>query len=430
MSDHELVEEIIDDINPDPDGTIPDLKTIFVSQANITDVLLPFPADGKGLPSKLRGSELARRFCARQSKHLHKEDDIDAAIKGDNLERLHLDEGIIDRHLRPEELGGTNHSTVYAVRTKTRGQPIEIAVKKVSRPHLKPKAWLDHVGEGNRNKYPDPHQDFFVRERDTLTKLRPKPHEKNDWHLARIRDDHIISIMSSFTDPSYFGLFLSPLGLCNLDTLLREYEGNMGSSEMLLCGRSVAQDKVQKWLFGCFGCLAAAVLFLHRSGLRHRDLKPKNIIIYDSGLGELKVCVIDFETAKKFEPGTGADTAGQPQVFTEDYLSPEKATNRPRTEKEDMYHLGRIFLEILIPLTGRKLGELKAKLQKDGDPRDEYLQVDKKFLKWSEFEHWLRNSETSTAGLNLNAALSWTIKLVCLNSVTINSKHQICTEID
>lgn len=439
MSNRKLVGQIIDDINADLDETSPDLKKIFFSQANITDVLLPFPADGKGLPSKFRGSAECARFCERQSEYLDKEDDIDAAIQGDNLRHLHLDDGIIDRRLLHKELGGTKHSTVYVVRTKTRGQPKEVAVKMVPRPHLKPQAWpsIDHVGDGKRDKYPDPHQDIFEREVFTLTTLRTKPLEKGDWHLGRIRDDHIISIMSSFTDPSHFGLFLSPLGLCDLESLLRQYEDDMGSSEINLCGMGVAQDKVQKWLFGCFGCLAATVLFLHQSELRHRDLKPKNIIIYESGftnqphetVDKWKVCVIDFATVKKFTPGSRADTEGQPQIFTPDYLSPEKATNQPRTEKEDMYHLGRIFLEILIPLTGRKLGELKAKLlEEPRDPLDQYLQVDKKFLKWTEFEDWLRNSVTSTAGLN--AALNWTIKLVCLNNITISSKHRICTETD
>lgn len=428
MSDHEHVQEIISGIKSD-------LDDIFFSQANITDVLLPFPADGRGLPSNFRKSpERIQRFCERQSEYLDKEDAIDAAIQGDSLRHLHLDAGIIDQHFLDNQgqaansLGETRYSTVYAVRTKKHGQPQELALKKLARPHLNPQGWsqIDHVGDGPRNRYPDPRQEAFERELSTLTKLRTKPRERGNWHLSRIRDDHIISIRSSFTDPSYFGLFLSPRGLCDLETLLRKYEGLTGSPEITLYGRRMVQAEMRSWLFGCFGCLAATVLFLHRSNLRHRDLKPKNVIIYESGLAhcpqgemvnEWKVCVIDFATAKEFTTGGNADTQGEPQIFTPSYVSPEKATKQPRTEKEDMYHLGRIFLEILIPLTGRKLDELEAKLLAEHEePRDQYLQVFEKFLKWSEFVDWLRNSGTSTTGIS--AALSWTIKLVCLNNVS------------
>lgn len=440
MFDHELVGTILDEITPDLDDIDPDLKDIFFSKANITDVLLPFPADGKGLPSDFaRSPGRVQKFCERQSEHLDKEDAIDVAIQGDIPKHLHLDKGVIDQHFLlenasndsrshdVENLGKTNYSAVYAVRVKRYGQPQKVALKKLPRPHLNPQEWLpsDHVGHGARNRYPDPRQDAFESELSTLRKLRIKSCEEDYWHLGRIRDDHIIRIRSSFTDPSHFGLFLSPSGLCDLGSLLSEYEGRMGSQEITLCDRRVVQAEVESWLFGCLGCLAATVLFLHQSNLRHRDLKPKNIIIYESGLtnhpreetvDKWKVCVIDFATAKEFATGNNLDTNGQPQIFTRDYLSPEKATNQPRTEKEDMYHLGRIFLEILIPLTGRKLNELKAQLlEEHEDPQDQYLQAFNKYLKWSEFVDWLQNTGTSTAGLS--AALSWTIRLVCFNNV-------------
>lgn len=434
MFDHKLVGEIIDEINPD-------LKDMFFSKANITDVLLPFPADGKGLPSDFaRSPGLVERFCERQIQHLDQEDAIDVAIQDDIPRHLHLDKGVIDQHFPldntsndsrghdVEILGETNFSTVYAVRVKRDGQPQKVALKKLARPHLNPQKWpsIDHVGHGMRDRYPDNRQDDFERELSTLRKLRTKSCEENNWHLGRIRDDHIIRIRSSFTDPFHFGLFLSPSGLCDLGSLLSEYESRMGSQEITLCDRRVIRAEVESWLFGCLGCLAATVLFLHQSNLRHRDLKPKNIIIYESGLTtsgreetvhNWKVCVIDFATAKEFSTGNNLDTKGQPQIFTPDYLSPEKAMNQPRTEKEDMYHLGRIFLEILIPLTGRKLSELKAKLlEEHGDPQQEYLQAFKKYLKWSEFEDWLQNTGTSTAALR--EALTWTIRLVCYKNVS------------
>lgn len=435
LDQSKLVGKIVDEINPD-------LKEIFVSKANITDVLLPFPADGKGLPSDFaRSRGLVQEFCERQSEYLDDEDAIDVAIQGDIPNHLHLDKGVIDQHFLLEnasndsrghdvkKLGETIYSTVYAVRAKRSGQPEKIAMKKLPRPHLNPQDWpsIDHVGHGIRDRYPDSRQDAFEREISTLTKLRTKSCEEGYWHLDRIRDDHIIRIRSSFTDPFHFGLFLSPSGLCDLGSLLSEYEGRMGSQEITLCDRRVVRAEVESWLFGCLGCLAATVLFLHRSKLRHRDLKPKNIIIYESGttnyaqeetVDKWKVCVIDFATAKEFTTGNNLDTKGQPRNFTPDYLSPEKATNQPRTEKEDMYHLGRIFLEILIPLTGRRLSELKAKLlEEHGHPHDQYLQAFEKYLEWSEFVDWLQNTGTSKKALHVRAALGWTIRLVCYNNV-------------
>lgn len=85
--------------------------------------------------------------------------------------------------------------------------------------------------------------------------------------------------------------------------------------------------------------LAAA----HDAGLIHRDVKPENVLLSDTG----QVKIADFGLARAVSASTGTATL----VGTVAYLSPELVLGRPAEAQSDIYSTGVLLFELL---TGRQ----------------------------------------------------------------------------
>jgi serine/threonine-protein kinase len=105
----------------------------------------------------------------------------------------------------------------------------------------------------------------------------------------------------------------------------------------------------------CSGLEAA-----HASGLVHRDVKPRNLLLRPDGV--LKIA--DFgiaraaESTRVTEIGTILGTAA--------YLAPEQAQGLEATPAADLYSVGAVLYELLtgqVPYTATSLVELTAKQQ-------------------------------------------------------------------
>ena len=84
--------------------------------------------------------------------------------------------------------------------------------------------------------------------------------------------------------------------------------------------------------------ITCGLKILHRYGLSHNDIKPGNIII--SATGKVKICDMgstdNFNFIRKFGFGTNC------------YYSPQNLVGKERTQKDDMWALGVVFLEFLV----------------------------------------------------------------------------------
>ncbi|MFL5864343.1 MAG: Stk1 family PASTA domain-containing Ser/Thr kinase [Solirubrobacteraceae bacterium] len=86
-----------------------------------------------------------------------------------------------------------------------------------------------------------------------------------------------------------------------------------------------------------------AARFAHRRGVIHRDLKPHNVIVDDSGHAK----VTDFGIARA---GASDMTETGSIMGTAQYLSPEQAQGHPVSAASDLYSVGVVLYEML---TGR-----------------------------------------------------------------------------
>lgn len=100
-----------------------------------------------------------------------------------------------------------------------------------------------------------------------------------------------------------------------------------------------------------FVCLSEALSYLHESGVRHKDIKPKNILIDESGC----VVLTDFGISRRF-PKDKPHVTNSEWNFTRKYASPEMKDRRmPRDDPSDVFSLGCVFLEMATLLLGENL---------------------------------------------------------------------------
>jgi eukaryotic-like serine/threonine-protein kinase len=92
----------------------------------------------------------------------------------------------------------------------------------------------------------------------------------------------------------------------------------------------------------------------HRGEVVHRDVKPANLMLSDSG----EVKILDFGIA--WLRDASRDPAGSMVMGTPYYMSPEQAMGHPADARSDIYSLGITAFQMI---TGRRPFEAKSKVE-------------------------------------------------------------------
>ena len=89
--------------------------------------------------------------------------------------------------------------------------------------------------------------------------------------------------------------------------------------------------------------ICAAIEFSHRHGIIHRDIKPGNVMLTQTG----QVKVMDFGIARALASGASTMTQTSAVIGTAQYLSPEQARGEAVDARSDVYATGCVVFELL-----------------------------------------------------------------------------------
>jgi serine/threonine protein kinase len=198
---------------------------------------------------------------------------------------------------------------------------------------------------------------------------------ENELHnLKKLSHLHTVELVGSYTDPRFVGIIMSPVADCNLQQYLE------GTPEPSL-------------LRTFFGCLTVAVRFLHENYVRHKDIKPQNVLVYRS-----RVLLTDFGISRDWTEAGHSTTTG-PTTKTPRYCAPEVADFAPRNSSSDIWSLGCVFLEMWTVISGRSISALTQHLQTSGSLSSCYYLNPTGVVSWY--------SLASSSESNFDAPLHW-----------------------
>ncbi|KAH8702809.1 kinase-like domain-containing protein, partial [Phaeosphaeriaceae sp. PMI808] len=122
--------------------------------------------------------------------------------------------------------------------------------------------------------------------------------------FRKLRHKHVVQIVGSYTEPQSVTMIMSPVAECDL---LKFMENGPTTEGFLPVLRTFP------------GCLATALEYLHHEGIRHKDIKPSNILV-----NGCNILFTDFGISRDCD-GTRDATSGNPGAFTRQYSAPEVA---------------------------------------------------------------------------------------------------------
>lgn len=153
---------------------------------------------------------------------------------------------------------------------------------------------------------------------------------------------HVIRLFATYTTKRKGCLLLQPAAdEGDLQDYLDNYADALDATP-----RHSGLDDMARVLEQAFGCLSSALAYMHKNGIRHKDIKPQNILIHQG-----RVIYTDFGASKDTRKDGESTTEGLPDFLTRKYSPPEVLEHDKRNFAADVYSLGCVFIEILCAMS-------------------------------------------------------------------------------
>ena len=162
--------------------------------------------------------------------------------------------------------------------------------------------------------------------------------------MQQLRHHHIVTLAFALKASMRwtYELYMQPAAEDNLEDFLRRKDPGV-------------QDNTK--VFSWFGCLASALDYAHRNNIRHKDIKPKNVLVVDDGKS---VMLCDFGLAQHFSNRDAAASRGSRPSGTPEYWAPE--CEDPYADRDfpaDIFSLGAVYCQLINSLGGKSVDDFK-----------------------------------------------------------------------
>lgn len=288
--------------------------------------------------------------------------------------------------------------------------------------------------------------------RETDSQKARKMTAKEVENMKDLRHPHVAALLGTFTYQARLHILIFPAACCDLhefmkrmsrgfekdqvashsdgtstvdsDTTISKHlqNPNVGSANkhrehdaQEICSEpwplTIPVDEKNELLRTYFVCLSQALSYLHASGVRHKDIKPANILIDESG----SAILTDFGISRRFPKHTPHATNNE-RNFTRKYASPEMMEDETtlRDDPSDVFSLGCVFLEMATLLLGKNLHNLSdhyATIVNDSSKEEAYHCNLGSVHSWIDYlrtsrgfkpvqEHWLPGDRNEVSGFN------------------------------
>ena len=183
---------------------------------------------------------------------------------------------------------------------------------------------------------------FFIPEKPDPTQLGSIQNEISI--MRRLRHSHIVEFRGSYICNNLFFVLLLPVADESLSSYFPRTQG--------LDPRSQDHALACKAMISWPSCLFRALDYVHSIRIRHKDIKPANILI-KSG----RVYLTDFGISNDFLNLTTSGTDGAAGACTWMYAAPEIDQDERRGRATDVWALGCVVMELCTVASGENMLE-------------------------------------------------------------------------
>ncbi|KAL8857209.1 MAG: hypothetical protein Q9178_006264 [Gyalolechia marmorata] len=273
--------------------------------------------------------------------------------------------------------------------------------------------------------------------------------------LKNLRHNHVVQLVKTYQRGRVYAMILKPAATTDLERLILRYPGNKFDPTY--------QCKTREWLapilMYAFGCLSKGLAYIHSHNIRHKDIKPANIL-YEKALDNHgpRLLWADFGLAYDFS-ATGNSRTRNTRVYSQRYAAPEIVASRTKLVPErtanvrpdldrivecveemvvdaeiesefreteenghgrmtDIFSLGCVFLELLACLLNEKLPMDRKDAEDPKQPprNTKHLPQDVKMFSQHlpELTNWAQRHIGSDSDGKLNPLLGLAIKMISL----------------
>ncbi|KAI0439906.1 hypothetical protein F4803DRAFT_21438 [Xylaria telfairii] len=223
--------------------------------------------------------------------------------------------------------------------------------------------------------------------------------EKEIKSLKNLTHHHVVKLVGSYTDATSLGLIMSPVADMDLHAYLEL--------------KTIEPEHRKRMLRSYFGCLASALSYIHGENIRHKDIKPNNILVKDD-----RVLLSDFGTSRTCFDGhftsNGVSREGTPR-----YWAPEVGDGADRNTASDVWSLGCVFLEMATTLFGYSHYDMLGFYSKNGT--ENYARIS---LNEGATRLWIQHLRNTTPGVDADV-LEWTSSMLLADQIERPTAAQI-----